>query len=174
MFSPVSLSRRRPAVKAAAFLFVVLCFTALSVLSCNLNGNDEFVDDHKLNQNLIGTWSKDFGGGFVDTYVITVITLSHTSGFPVAFDASPIRYIYNFSETAGCFIVQRDTDNKFAAVYYKDLKSGSIIIGDAYNAADYSDPAVDTLEEAKKKFAPENRDLYGGDLAAAAPILKQP
>lgn len=205
MFIPASLSGKRQAAKTLFSLFFALCLGALPILvpGCNMDlesgeaadagsggstgggsggsgltdtGNGETVYDvPDLNPGLISTWSKDFGGGYVDTYIITADNkITHPSSFGNALTNAGIAYVYNFSDTAECLIVRRDTDGKFTAVYYKDLTADSIIIGDAIarEGGGYIYPTADSLEEAKIKFAPANRPTYGGNLTSVSPIFK--
>jgi hypothetical protein len=175
MFTSTSLSRKRQAAKIVFSLFFALCLAALSflVLGCPMDaesGSGALTEDHSLNQRLVGAWYRDFGGGYTDSYTITAGSkITHPSDFGNGLTNADIAYVYNFSNTAGCLIIKRDTDGKFTAVYYKELKTDSIIIGDAFNP-DYTYPTADSLEAAKTTFAPENRTKYGGDLTNASPI----
>jgi hypothetical protein len=160
-------------IKTIFLMFFVFCLTAFLLSSCDLGVGDEFIDDNKLNPRLIGTWSRDFGGGEIDTYIITADSkITHPSSFGNALTDAGIEYVYNFSDAAGCLIIERNTDNKFTAVYYKDLKTSSIIIGDAINPDLKTYPTAKDLEEAKTMFAPENRTKYRGDLSKVAPISR--
>jgi hypothetical protein len=136
---------------------------------------DDFVDDHQLNQGLVGTWI--FPGDSPDPYTITAgtpPTISHPSGFGgyTDYTDAPIEYVYNFSETAGCLIIKRE-ENKYTAVYFKDLTASTVLLGDAYDTSivydaskpNEADPATGTLGAAKERFKPENADSYGGGSA---------
>jgi hypothetical protein len=157
-------------LKTKHFCFALVF--ALFFAACDQGGG--FWDDGSLNPGLVGTWFHDFGDNYTDKYIIEGTRLegaliSHTTGWP-SFASATIGFVYNFSDDAGCLIIERETD-KYTAVYYKSLSADSVILGDAYTVADYTiDPAVATLELAKTKFAPGNRDLYGGDLANASPL----
>jgi hypothetical protein len=174
----------------ALTLFVVL--GALSFTGCPMDGNYSFVDDHKLNAGLIGTWkaSGTYKGEdetditWTDTYTITAGTgtqigaISHPEGW--TWQNATIEYVYNFSDTAGCLIVgyANGTTNKYNAVYFRDLSSGSVLLGEAYDTTiaypDDTDSSVATLDEAKKRFAPENAEAYGGSSAqTGTPQTKQ-
>jgi hypothetical protein len=151
--------------RISCVVFVLVACAALGVLGCKTEA-DEFVDDHKLNSGLVGTWKLEYEGGS-DTYTITATTILHPSGYPAL--TGTIKYVYNFSDTAGCIIVQRNTDDKYTAVYFKDLTANDVLLGDAYDVSisypNDSDPAVNTLDEAKARFAPENAENYGGGTA---------
>jgi hypothetical protein len=148
---------------------------ALLLAGCPME-DDDFVDDHKLNQGLVGTWI--FSGDWPDPYTITAgtpPTISHPSGFGgyTDYTNASIEYVYNFSETAGCLIIKRE-ENKYTAVYFKDLTANTVLLGDAYdtsvegydeNNPNAADPAVADLEAAKERFKPENADAYGGGSA---------
>jgi hypothetical protein len=167
-------------------LFLVL--GALAFMGCPTESDDSFVDDHKLNAGLVGTW-KGGGEGWTDTYTITdntanekqLGTISHPEGFP-GYNNANIAFVYNFSETSGCLIIKyTDSSNngKYNAVYFKDLSSGSVLLGDAYDTSiaypANNDSSVATLDEAILRFAPENADAYGGGAAqTGTPQLKQP
>jgi hypothetical protein len=162
-------------------LVLGLVMGALSLAGCDTDGG--YVDDHTLNTGLIGTWDSGLGDG----YTITATTLNYNGGGFGDF-TSTIRYIYNFSETAGVIIVEyitADADwdgspdptyvGKFQGVYFSSLTANTVKLGSAYTVADYTQPVeVDTLAEAKQKFKPANISLYGGELSGAGTQTKQP
>jgi hypothetical protein len=169
---------------AVFVLFMVL--GALSFTGCPMEGSNAFVDYHKLNPGLIGTW-KISGDGWTDTYQITAGTgkqigyISHPDGFQPYNDAV-IEYVYNFDETSGCIIMKyTDGSNsgRYNAVYFKDILNNSVLLGDAYDTAipypGNNDSSVSTLTEAKEKFAPKNAEAYGGGgKQEGTPQIKQP
>lgn len=179
--------RKNALLKNAFSLFAVLCLVigALSFTGCPVDGGGS--GDNKLNDGLIGTWVFNYEGGD-DTYTITATTVSHITGFGDFTDYSnaTIEYVYNFSNTAGCLIIQRHKagDNKYSAVYFKNLTTTTVLWGDARDITivDYdpanpnaADPAVTTLTEAKNKFRPENAENWGGGSAqTGTPQTKQP
>jgi len=151
--------------------------TAMLLASVFALGGCDLDDDDDLS--LVGTW-KASGEGWTDTYVITAGTLDHENNI-----AGDIAYVYNFSDTAGCLILKltRKVDlyeygpapdytatNKgkpagdYWPVYYKDLTSNTVRLGDGYSLTE-PDISAATLEEAKEKFAPANVELYGGGSA---------
>jgi hypothetical protein len=148
---------------------------ALLLAGCPLE-EDDFDDDLQLNQKLIGSWTAS-GDGWSDTYIIKAGSppkISHPSGdggYMDYTDAS-IKHVYNFSDAAGCLIIERP-DGKFSAVYFKDLTANNVLLGNAYdtnkvydgNNPNGQDPATTTLEAAKERFKPENADAYGGGSA---------
>jgi hypothetical protein len=159
-----------------ALFFVI---SALSFVGCS-DEVEDFVDDHKLNSGLIGTWKlsgsyEDAEGvhTYTDTYIVTANSISHPEAYPPYTNAS-IDYVYNFSNTAGCLIIKTAAAS-WTAVYFKDLSAATVLLGDAYNVADYTQPAaVATLEEAKERFKPENANSWGGGAAqAGTPQTKQ-
>ncbi|MDR2096101.1 MAG: hypothetical protein LBP76_11400 [Treponema sp.] len=181
----------RPAVSLVLALGLVVGMMALA--GCTMDDDGDSVDDPKLNVGLVGTWKTsgtypDENGNDVswsDTYTITDDTdsgkrlgaISHPDGFSPYHDAS-IVFVYNFSETAGCLIVKYTdgADNgKYNAVYYKDLSSVSVRLGDAYDTTiaypGNNNSSVATLDEAKTKFAPENAEAYGGASAQTGAAL---
>ena len=134
----------------AGFLTIALFLSAgLLFTSCKTD-EDNFVDDHQLNANLIGTWTSGWGDG----YKITADHLTYYSSVTTSSisNAGTIRYIVNFSNSAGVIIIQYDSDHKasyldytktppaplplkgdYIGVYYKDLKPGvSVQMGGAY------------------------------------------
>ncbi|MDR1637973.1 MAG: hypothetical protein LBR93_11625 [Treponema sp.] len=175
MFTSVSLRKKNPAAKAVLFLFYSLFFALLlfPVLGCQTEADD---DDPGigLNPGLIGTWTL-YAYSTTDVYAITPTRLSHHSysTYPDPNLSGPIVFVYNFDAASGCLIVQRATDEKYTAVYYKDLDEDSVVLGDAYTVSDFNiDVTVPTLAEAITKFAPENKSLYGGDLSVAGTMQR--
>jgi hypothetical protein len=157
----------------AAPLALAVGIAALVFAGCSTDSS--FIDDNKLNQGLVGTW-EDSGtnesGSWTDTYVIKANsggggghqgTISHPE---FGYENATIEFVYNFSETSGCLIIKYtdgDKDGRYSAVYFKYLKSDSVLLGDAYDVADYTiDVTVANLNEAKEKFAPANADKWGG------------
>jgi hypothetical protein len=184
MFTRTFSVGRTRVLGRAVSLVLALGFVmgALSLAGCPME-DEEFVDDHKLNQNLIGSWIVS-GDGWSDQFTITAgQTISHPSDFGGYMDYSnaSIEYVYNFSETAGCLIIKRAA-NKYTAVYFSSLTATTVLLGNAYDTnkqydatnPDAQDPAVDTLELAKERFKPKNADSYGGGSAqTGTPLIKQ-
>lgn len=150
---------------------------ALSLIGCD--PDDPFVDDHKLNNGLIGDWKYTFDNGN-DRYTIDATTLVYTftyEGVATSF-TSNIEYIYNFSETAGVIIVRYTaydlgygaTVGQYQGVYFRDLTASTVKLGSAYET-DYSVVEVASLDEAKEKF--RNFRSYGGELSMATPLTRQ-
>jgi hypothetical protein len=175
------------------FLALGLVIGALSLLGCDLDDDDDFVDDHQLNSRLVGNWKLHYEGSYesggetieysgdeeykIDAIAKT-ITLNDTGSFS-SFTGS-IEYVYNFSETAGVLIIKytENTDdtkkNKYSAVYFRNLTATTVKLGAPYDASDTSAPVeVDSLAAAKEKFKPANISLYGGELTMASPQTKQ-
>jgi hypothetical protein len=157
----------------------------MAVFSGCATEDDPFVDDHILNPGLAGTWlasgTYEVGGetfDWTDTYIITLVagTIEHPEGY--TWQSAKIVYVYNFNETSGCLIVEYTAGeaNKYNAVYFKNLTDTSVLLGDAFTVETPAlNPAVDTLDEAKTKFAPENASLYGGaEAQTGTPQIKQP
>jgi hypothetical protein len=177
MFSPI-FSKKGPLAPKALSFFFMLCLVigTAAFVGCK-TGNDPIVDDNKLNPGLAGTW-KASGDGWTDTYIITLAesTIEHPDSYS-SWKVADIVWVYNFSETSGCLIVKYSDNGaaKYSAVYFKDLTGTSVLLGNAYTVADYTiDPAVNTLDEAKTKFAPANASLYGGaEAQGGEPQIKQ-
>ncbi|GHV81254.1 hypothetical protein AGMMS49944_30450 [Spirochaetia bacterium] len=164
-------------------LVLSLVMGALSLAGCSLEDDDGFVDDHKLNSGLIGTWATEYSG-----YTITDTTIAYSDfgGWGGDFTGT-IRYIYNFSETAGVVIVEYITADpdftgspdpnyaeKYDAVYFNSLTTSTVKLGVAYDTSvvygsGSMAAAVSTLDLAKERFKPANISLWGGDLGATYP-----
>jgi hypothetical protein len=145
---PGSLSRFARSVFAP---IVVSClFTTLLFTGCQPEAEDYFVDVHKLNPKLIGTWTSEYS----DSYTITGTKLDYDDGFGGG-NGGTIKYVSNFTATAGVIIIEYDPDHKptyydsidnygdpahivplkgnFIGIYYKNLKSGvSVQMGGVY------------------------------------------
>jgi hypothetical protein len=165
-------------------LALMFCLsTALLFTGCDTDGGGSggnnnsggFVDDHKLNSSLIGTWSSVYG----DNYVIVANKITYDDGYGDGF-AGTIQYISNFTSSAGVIIIKYDADKKptyydsfdnygdpdhivppkgdFIGIYYKDLKPGaSVSMGGAYI---YGGAEEATLDAAKKAFTAGNTGKY--------------
>jgi hypothetical protein len=160
--------------KNSGFIFAFYALSLVLVLLAGLFVFSACDDGSTGTASLIGTW-KLSGDGFEDVYTITETSLIHNDLI------ASIEFTYKFSKKAGCLIVKyangsvswgTDLSNKYSAVYYKDLNAKTVVLGDAYGP-DYTDPSVDTLEEAKTKFSPANASLYGGDLEGAGKMNKE-
>ncbi|GAB6391614.1 MAG: hypothetical protein MdMp014T_0987 [Treponematales bacterium] len=158
--------RASPPAKQARFAIGALLALVLVLGGCENTITNTLYPDNYLNLGLTGTWQAS-GEGWTDTYTITAGAISHPDGWPEYEDAR-IAWVYNFSNSAGCVIIQRVEDGKYTAVYFKDLSADSVLLGDAYTAADDTQPVeAGTLDEAKEKFAPANAERYGGGSAQA-------
>jgi hypothetical protein len=132
----------------------------------------KFNDDNQLNASLAGTWTASGGEGanaWTDTYTITLgaggskSTISHPGDY--GYTNAEIEYVYNITDTAGCIVIKYTANgaDKYSAVYFKDLSTTQVLLGNAYTVADYTvSPAVDSLDDAKEKFKPANAEAYGG------------
>jgi hypothetical protein len=160
--------------KKAVPLFFALCLVTGAALftGCPMDGGgDDF--GNELGK-LVGTWSSGYDG-----YEITPTTLNYDDGMAPGSEwdggdyTSDIEYVHKFSETAGVIIVKyttapaSSTAGKYQGVYFKDLEADTVLLGNAYTVADYTQsPEVDSLEAAKDKFVSEaNIELYGGGSA---------
>ncbi|MDR0289439.1 MAG: hypothetical protein LBI06_00710 [Treponema sp.] len=172
-------SVRQFAVKSVFALVAAL--TAFSFAACQPDAGNDFVDDHKLNQSLIGTW-EDEGEWAGDSYAITDTHLSYGYGDDFVSYAGAIKYTSNFTPTAGVIIIEYDADHKpeyyagydpdtyepigdplplkgnFIGIYYKDLKPGvSVQMGGAYTDGGAE---VATLDAAIAMFTVGYADTY--------------
>jgi hypothetical protein len=165
---------------------ICVAIAALVLAACEHN---PFHDDGKLNPLLIGRFVLQDDGTleytFKDEIICTETTLTYNSVYngvsSYLSKAGTIEYVYNFNSTSGCLILKYtagDYIGKYGAMYFSHASRDSVRWGDAYDVEDYTRPtAVNTLEEAKEKFKPENANRYGGADALAAtatPLLRQP
>ena len=172
----------RKMAKGSVLVVVALCVVMAAglMLGCDTDG-DSWTDDHVLNPNLRGTWVYAYSYTYAgveysgeDIYTITDTTVTD----PYGTTSGSIQYVHHFDKgkTAGFLIIKRNSDNKFDAVYYKNLTSTSVIIGNAYDTTkdwqtESTDSAVTDLETAKTRF--KDRTKYGGDLSQAQASTKK-
>ena len=162
----------------AGFLTIAL-FLSAGLLFNSCKDEDNFVDDNQLNANLIGTWTSNNGDWGIDGYKITADHLTYGNGATVAniSNAGTIKYVSNFSSTAGVIIIQYDSNHKasysdysktpptplplkgdFIGVYYKNLKPGvSVQMGGAYIDGGAEEA---TLDAAKAAFTKGREGTY--------------
>jgi hypothetical protein len=184
MFRSVSPGKKNPAAKAFFSLFCSLFLALLlfPVLGCQTESDDD--DGIGFNPGLLGTWVGYFADPnpsdpndreSTDVYFISPAKLSHHSysAYPDPNLSGTIVFVSAFDASSGCLIIKRETDNKYTAVYYKDLAENTVKLGDASDpdATDY-DPAVDTLEGAVARFTGEDKDYYGAGLIYAGTLTK--
>jgi hypothetical protein len=162
---------------AALFCLTVCLFLACPMESGGGNGGgsgNSFIDDHKLNENLIETWTSEY-----DFYALTASGIEYDDGFGSGY-AGAIKYVSNFTSTAGVIIIEYDDGHKptyydsfenygnpdhivplkgnFIGIYYKNLKQGvSVQIGGAY--IDGGAEAA-TIDAAKSAFTAGNEGTY--------------
>jgi uncharacterized protein (DUF1330 family) len=174
-------STKRVLVRGA--LVAMLCLTVCLFLACPTgNGDDRssitFGDDHKLNENLIGIWESEY----FDGYTITATHISYGYGADFIEYAGTIKYVSNFTSTAGVIIIEYDAEHKptyyigydpetyepigdplplkgnFIGIYYTDFKPGvSVQMGGAYIAGGAE---TATLDAAKARFTMGNEGTY--------------
>jgi hypothetical protein len=158
-------------------LFVMFCLSTALFTGC---GPSDYFDDHKLKQDLIGTWESEY----YDGYTIKATHLSYGYGADSIEYAGIIKYVSNFSNTAGVIIIEYDTDHKptyyagydpvtyepigdplplkgnFIGIYFDDFKPGvSVQMGGAYVAGGAEKA---TLVEAIATFTQWNEGTYMG------------
>jgi hypothetical protein len=170
------LQTRWPGVFAFA---VVLClFTALLFSGCQTE-EENFIDDHKLNSQLTGTWFSTYDDGYVIDETETGYRLTYYGYIDMISYAGAIEYVSNFSNDSGVIIIKYDDDHKasyseydenwnvagtlplkgdFIGIYYKEFKPGiSVKIGGAYAEGGAEE---ETLDAAKKAFTLGNEGNY--------------
>jgi hypothetical protein len=174
------LHGNRPGVFAP---FVAFCLVVPLLFSGCQPDEDNFVDDHKLNSQLIGTWLSTFDDGYADGYAIEETETGHKLTYYGYTDmisyAGVIKYVSNFAKDAGVIIIEYDDDHKasyfeyddewnaigtlplkgnFIGIYYKELKPGvSVKIGGSYIEGGAEE---ETLDAAKKAFTLGNTGKY--------------
>jgi len=156
------------------FAPAVLFCLSMALLFTGCKPDDDFIDDHKLNSKLIETWMSTY-----DSYDITSTKLTYDDGFGGGY-AGTIKYVSNFTETAGVIIIEYDAAHRptyydsfenygdpahivelkgnFIGIYYKALKPGvSVSMGVAYGDGGAEEA---TLDAAKKAFTMGNEGKY--------------
>ena len=124
--------------KGKKFLFAALVLVLLTAfLSCKTD-SDDFIDDHILNQHLIGTWTDPSAGdGYKiefdttsSTYRLSYIDWSATEAY-----AGEIMYVSNFSNKACVIIIKYDAGK--GPSYFTDAHWGT-------EAAGWADMCMDS------------------------------
>ncbi|MDR1908791.1 MAG: hypothetical protein LBQ35_02625 [Spirochaetaceae bacterium] len=134
--------------------------------------------EDELNPALITTWSSTYS-----SYVITADDVSYLNSSGEIDFAGSIKYVDNFSETAGVLIIEYDDEYKpeyyaeydpdtwlpvgdplplkgnFIGVYFKGLSADSAQIGSAYKEGGAEES---TLEAAIAAFTVDNEGDYMG------------
>jgi len=126
-----------------AALILVLAFGAMFV-SCELDGSND--DNHQSNDDytasvmpemLKGTWSYDWGGGYIERYIINAETFISENSYAGTIVG------HRSKENAGYITIQLtenssyvDPEDKFYVIHYKDLTSSTLSIAGAYHADD--------------------------------------
>jgi hypothetical protein len=163
---------RKSFKKRLVFSTLVLWILAAMFVFVSCGGNDAGSDpapDDSLLPRLTGTWYRSGGddaNAWEDGYVITNATVTRISsqgGAALSPKTGSVEHVYNFSKIAGCVIVKYG-DAEYNAVYFNNLltSTGTVDLTDAYVVADGSSSAMESLEEAKDRFRPENAETYGG------------
>jgi hypothetical protein len=177
-FSLIRSKRLRGAfMRNTLALFVVLfLFTALLFTGCQTEPEEP---GYELDSRLIGTWM-DTGEWAGDSYTITDTRLSYGYGADIISYAGTIKYVSNFTSTAGVIIIEYDSDHKpvyydsfenygdpdhvvplkgnFIGVYYKNLNPGvSVQMGGAYADGGAEEA---TLDGAIAAFTMGNEGTY--------------
>ncbi len=155
-------------------LTVLFCLSSALLIGCKMDDDDKFVDDHKLNNKLIGTWADTNSG---DSYIITGDHLTYQFGTTINY-AGTIEYVSNFSDSAGVIIIKYDAEHRsiyyaddhygdpdyildlkgdYLGVYFKELTPGSVQIGGVYAAGGAEEA---TLNDAKAAFTSGNEGDY--------------
>ena len=159
-------------------LFIVSFVSAALFTGCDMEPNGDFVDDHKLNQKLIGTWTSEF----TDAYIITAGDIAYDFGGGYIGYAGTIEYVSNFSNTAGVIIIKykagqeqtypiydenweiigyNERPGDYVGIYYENFKPGvSVEMGIAINLADYTGAEKTTLDAAKAAFTRGKKGDY--------------
>jgi hypothetical protein len=130
-------------------VFIVL-LAAFLFMGCSDSSDDSFVDDHKLNPYLIGTWTDSSWSdtGDYDGYTIGSNNFSYIFGgtdYEFMGFAGNIVYVSNFYYNSGVIIIEYDPDHKasyygpapdyaplplkgdYIGIYYKNLVPGVLV-----------------------------------------------
>jgi hypothetical protein len=154
---------RKNLIRALLCGFFVV-FPVLFFAGCELYGKPGGDDTNvpgELPSLLQGTWAFPPENPS-ELYTITADTVEYGYGdgaSPMDFKGA-ICFVSNYSDDSGVIIIEyteppsykKDNDRSFFAVYYRDLRSGSVKLANATTLRDYSAPDTATLEEAKEKF----------------------
>ena len=150
---------RSSAVRRIMFA-LCLVFIAAALLFTGCKMDDGFVDDGKLNSNLIGTWL-DIQEWGIDGYTITSNRLTYISEwFPVA---GTVRHVKNFSNSSGVIIIEYDPEyhnpaGNFIGIYFQNIHQGvSVQMGTAWTEEGAEEP---TLAAAIAVFTVGNESTY--------------
>jgi hypothetical protein len=169
MFSKIFSPRKGVSARRALSLFLSLCFVMGAVL---FSGCSTGNDGPGL---LEGTWTDPDSH---DSYIINTQTLTYDDGgdwgvYDMDMSGEIARHS-NFSASAGIIYVKytapESLSGKYIALYWKELTESKVELSIAINA-DYSNPAVDSLDAAIEKFTLDNTgdwiQVWGG------PYVKQ-
>jgi hypothetical protein len=177
--------------RAFSLLFALFLVSgALAFMGCDNDGDDGFVDNHKLNPVLVGTWEDPtYHDGYeIDSETVTQYSAdSEYEGESYSGVRTPgtVEFISNFSADSGVIIIKFDEPKSngrtYGAVYYRELKteggttSAKMSSAGRYEStAPYAEitPVITTLEYAKAEFTLDKGDghyvtFWGG------PYVKQ-
>jgi hypothetical protein len=151
----------------------ILILSVIFLMGCDTDP-DDFVDDHKLNSKLIGTWTSNG----MDKYVIDQGTLTYYGWMGSIDYSGTIEYVSNFTskKNSGVIIIKYNADNKlvwydydpetweetpkpeqpegdYYGIYFSKLTANSVELSSTSDQKNnYGPSETVTLEQAKKRF----------------------
>jgi hypothetical protein len=147
----------------ALFFFAVILLLAGCELYGKVGGDDTNIPGALPNL-LQGEWAYIPPGSDIpsEIYRISGDTISYGYGAgPSLTDyTGTVRFVSNYSTDSGLIIIEYSIPPSYAqyngfsffAVYYRNLRSGTVQLANAIKLGDYSSPDTATLEEAVAKF----------------------
>ena len=158
--------RRIFARSAFALLVVSLLSTALLFTGCKtdsddpgaLNGTWSSYDSYVINTSAnkieySGSYKADIVNSPKYDAVNGVLIVRFTWYYETIYDWNPPYDIISEGE-------REDYKGKFGAVYWKDLKAGSVQLADAYDTLTWEHAMYDTIEEARANFTIDKTDDF--------------
>ena len=150
---------RRLYTRNVAALCTVV-FMSLALLFTGCKTDDDFIDDGKLNSNLIGTWLYTDEWG-TDGYTIEANRVTYISDwFPIT---GTVKHVTNFTDSAGVIIIEYDTEyhnpaGNFIGIYFQNLNPKvSVQMGTAWVEGGAEES---TFDAAKAAFTAGNEGTY--------------
>ncbi|MCL2214542.1 MAG: hypothetical protein FWC06_04950 [Treponema sp.] len=152
--------------KRAVYLTVIVLLTGFLFLGCG---------DPNTSINLNGTWSSDFDSYKIDT---SAKKIEYVGNYKADIVNSPdyevnngilivkFTWYWEIIYDEGWNVVSEEEttayNEKFGAVYWKDLATNSVKMGDAYDTTTWEHAMYDTLEEAQMNFTIDKTGDYIG------------
>ena len=157
MFLFFSVLSKKGFVKRERVTGLMLMLLLLVLSSCSTDVDDTNYPG-TLPASITGIWS--FDGTDADRYTISAGTIRHEMVYEeVDYGFSgTIDFVSNYSTDSGVIIFKDSADDKFKAVYYRDLTANTVRLADAYTGFILAETI--TLEDAIAKFTRGNWGDY--------------